>query len=157
MWDVIGSCQRPGSLDQDISNEFPNDIRGFCRDNRSIRRIVFASGGTSSKLFVKHFKDWLGEGQLVAGNDKASQNAFSRAIERARQQNDREKEQNTDNGNRDDKLMITLITALSVSPAAATYTYQEKRDFWDEQVFKPGLKDHQEWKNTTTNSKNLTQ
>jgi hypothetical protein len=37
---------------------------------------------------------------------------------------------------------ITIISALAVSPAAARFTYAEKRDFWDEHVYKPGLADH---------------
>jgi hypothetical protein len=28
---------------------------------------------------------------------------------------------------------------LTVSPAAARHSYSEKRDFWDEHVYRPGL------------------
>ena len=34
---------------------------------------------------------------------------------------------------------ITLVSALSVSPAAARYSYTDKRDAWDEHVYGPGL------------------
>jgi hypoxanthine-DNA glycosylase len=80
VWDVVQSCQRPGSLDQDIHDEVPNDIRGFCQQNESIRRIVLANGGTGSSMFVKHFRDWFQSGELVAADHEQFQKAFGRAI-----------------------------------------------------------------------------
>jgi G:T/U-mismatch repair DNA glycosylase len=135
MWDIIQSCEREGSLDQNIQAEVPNDIRGFCEQHTSIRRIVLANGGTGSTLFVKHFRDWFEKtGELVAADHVQSQKAFNHAIAK---------------GNKATHLIardptcrtITLISAVSVSPAAARYSYQEKRDFWEEYVYRPGLAD----------------
>jgi len=129
LWDVVGSCERPGSLDQDIRDEAPNDIRGLCKQFPSIRRIVFANGGTGSQMFVKHFKSWLASGELQAADHEQSQKAFGRALAK------------TSSDNRNERPRITLISAISVSPAAAKYSYNEKRDFWDEYVYRPGLLD----------------
>ena len=38
---------------------------------------------------------------------------------------------------------IQVISALSVSPTAAKYTYKQKRDFWEEYVYGPGLLDYE--------------
>lgn len=132
MWDVIGSCQRPGSLDQDIRNETPNNIQDFANQHKgTLRRIVLANGGTGSTMFVKHFRPWLKSGELqpLAGHEP-SEKAFGKATK------------NHLENNKGDK--ITLISAVSVSPAAARYSYTEKRDFWEEHVYKPGLADHEE-------------
>lgn len=133
MWDVVHSCERKGSLDQNIQREVPNDIRGFCEQHPSVRRIVLANGGTGSQMFVKHFRSWFATGELVAGEQEQSQKAFGKAIIRG-------KKQQTDNDDEPSRT-ITLISALSVSPAAAKYSYQEKRDFWDEHVYLPGLEE----------------
>jgi G:T/U-mismatch repair DNA glycosylase len=131
VWDVVQSCQRPGSLDQDIQKEVPNDIRGFCQQHESIRRIVLANGGTGSSMFVKHFRDWIQSGELVAADHEQSQKAFGRAVAKASTLGQAIAPSRT----------ITLISALSVSPAAATYSYETKRDFWEEHVYRPGLAD----------------
>jgi G:T/U-mismatch repair DNA glycosylase len=55
LWDAVASCERPGSLDSDIKDEIPNDVVSFCRAHPSIRRIVFSNGGTTARLFAKHF------------------------------------------------------------------------------------------------------
>ena len=129
LWDIVGSCKRPGSLDQDIREEVPNDIQGFCREFPSIRRIAFANGGTGAQLFVKHFKEWMASGELKAADHEQSQKAFGRALAKASKDN------------MDNERCITLISAISVSPAAAKYSYDEKRDFWDQYVYRPGLAD----------------
>jgi G:T/U-mismatch repair DNA glycosylase len=133
VWDVVQSCQRPGSLDQDIKQELPNDIRGFCQQNESIRRIVLANGGTGSSMFVKHFRDWFQSGELVAADHEQSQKAFGRAIAKGHA--------SAQEPVTDPSRTITLISALSVSPAAATYSYETKCDFWEEHVYRPGLAD----------------
>lgn len=148
MWDVIASCERPGSLDQDIRNETPNDIRGFCQQHsNSLRRIVLANGGTGSALFVKHFRDWLESGELevLKGHD-ASEKAFGKVIQRGRDK--RRKNSETSESPDDSKKpkKITIISALPVSPAAARYSYAEKRDFWEEFVYIPGLRDYDNYR-----------
>eukprot|EP00980_Cylindrotheca_fusiformis_P001343 scaffold338_cov116-Cylindrotheca_fusiformis.AAC.8 len=125
LWDIVQSCDRPGSLDQDITDDEPNDIREFCGAHPSIRRIVFANGGTGCKFFKKHFKDWLDTGELIPSSNKASQDAFKKwAVKSASNTN-----------------AIECIVALAVSPAAARFSYEEKRDFWEKFVYAPGLKD----------------
>jgi hypoxanthine-DNA glycosylase len=138
MWDVIQSCKREGSLDQDIKEDLPNDIRSFCKDHPFIRRIVLANGGTGAQFFRKHFKDWFDSGEIIPGENEASQAAFKKWVE-----NDETK---TPKESPYFSKKIVVISALAVSPAAARYSYEEKRDFWEERVYKPGLADHR--KNT---------
>ncbi|CAJ1966506.1 unnamed protein product [Cylindrotheca closterium] len=133
LWDIVKECQRPGSLDSDITQEVPNDIRGFCKLHPNIKRIVFSNGGTACSFFKKHFKEWLDSGELVPSQHKASQDAFKKWTKNMKPKTKRP-------GGRD-KHQIECIVALAVSPAAAKYTYDEKRDFWEEHVYQPGLKD----------------
>ncbi|KAL3935331.1 MAG: hypothetical protein SGBAC_009130 [Bacillariaceae sp.] len=129
LWDIVKECERPGSLDSDITKEVPNDIRGFCQLHPTIKRIVFSNGGTSCSFFKKHFKEWLDSGELVPSPHKSSQDAFKKWT--------RTKPKNTKRR----QPQIELVVAIAVSPAAARYTYEEKRDFWEEHVYKPGLED----------------
>lgn len=140
LWDIVGSCQRPGSLDQDIRNEQPNAIKEFCQEHvDTLRRIVMCNGGTGSKMFVKHFRDWLESGELIPLEDhEASQKAFGPAILRGERK--RSKEQNHGTGTTETK-QIVLISAVSISPSAAKFSYIEKRNFWEENIYKPGVKD----------------
>jgi hypoxanthine-DNA glycosylase len=130
LWDIVQSCRRPGSLDQDISEDLPNDIHGFCQQHPSIRRIVLANGASGCGFFKKHFRSWLDTGEVVPGDHPASQKSFSKW---------------THNITRS-LSSITVISALAVSPAAARHTYEQKRDFWDEYVYTPGLEDHKKSK-----------
>jgi G:T/U-mismatch repair DNA glycosylase len=125
LWDVIASCERKGSLDQAIQDERPNNVRGFCLQHPSIQRIVLANGTTGSKFFVKHNREWLQSGELVAADDEWSQKAFAKACRCQ--------------GHIDPH--ITLVSALSVSPAAARYSYEQKRSFWEEHVYASGQKE----------------
>ena len=68
IWDVIGTCWREGSLDQDIRDPVPNDIVTLVRDHSSIERIL-CNGGTSFDLFRKHVLPGLGAAWRLA--DKA--------------------------------------------------------------------------------------
>ncbi len=58
LWDVVKSCKRKGSLDSDISNEIPNDIRTFLKKYPKIKTI-YLNGGKSYSLFKKYFPDLL--------------------------------------------------------------------------------------------------
>jgi len=142
VWDVVKSCERKGSLDQNIKKEIPNDIPGFVAAHPSICRIVLANGGTGSTMFVKHFKTWIKRGceevtdtskiQFVVADNDQSRKAFGKHV--------------SDGGDdaqqpQDGRRKITLVTAIGVSPAAATASYEEKRDFWDAYVYQPGLQD----------------
>ncbi len=53
LWDVISACRREGSLDQNIRNPEPNDIRGLFSRFPSIR-AVFCNGSKAGELFRRH-------------------------------------------------------------------------------------------------------
>ena len=50
LWDVIGSCERPGSADSRIRDPVPNDIAGFVRAHPAIR-LVALNGSTAGRLY----------------------------------------------------------------------------------------------------------
>lgn len=140
LWDIVQSCQRPGSLDSDISGDQPNAIREFCQENPTVRRIVLANGSSGFKFFQRHFKTWITSADLhVCSKDECEE----------RFQNPMQSDDGSDDLTNEEDLgpsrPIFLISALAVSPAAATYSYAEKRDFWDNFVYQPGLKDYRNW------------
>jgi hypoxanthine-DNA glycosylase len=55
LWDVIGACRRPGSLDSDIESASiePNDIAGLLVRHPGIAAIL-TNGGTASRLYRRH-------------------------------------------------------------------------------------------------------
>lgn len=53
LWDTIGSCIRPGSLDSKIKAEEPNDIISLLQQHPSIKRII-CNGGKSYDVFKKY-------------------------------------------------------------------------------------------------------
>lgn len=155
LWDVVASCSRAGSLDSNIRKEIPNDIKGFCQSHPSIRRIVFANGFTGCAMFYKHNKPWWEEDLAVdvneptlntesinkiilfPGSNVESQRAFSRFLYRRDKYCSIEYPQQ--------HQFIECISALSVSPAAAAYSYEAKRDHWEKYCFQPGLEDFHNW------------
>ncbi|MDT8405824.1 MAG: DNA-deoxyinosine glycosylase [Methylococcales bacterium] len=60
VWDVLASCQRPGSLDANIvaGSLIVNDLPGFLAQHSSIHSILF-NGRTAEKLFHQHVKAML--------------------------------------------------------------------------------------------------
>jgi hypoxanthine-DNA glycosylase len=122
LWDIVASCSRKGSLDSAIKSDKPNDIRAFVKQHPTIKTIVFANGKSGLDFFNRHFKKWWETGEIIF---KSSSDEF-KVIKSAKPN------------------AIKCICALSVSPAAATVTYKEKRDFWDEFIYSPGLKFHEE-------------
>lgn len=54
VWDVLQSCERPGSLDTAIQpgSETVNDFEGFLAAHPAIRRICF-NGAAAEKLFLR--------------------------------------------------------------------------------------------------------
>ena len=58
LWDTIKSCIREGSLDSDIKNETPNDIRKILKKYPNIKTICL-NGNKSYSAFKKYFPDLL--------------------------------------------------------------------------------------------------
>ena len=58
LWDTIKSCKRDGSLDSDIKNETPNDIRKLLKKYPNIKTICL-NGNKSYFAFKKYFPDLL--------------------------------------------------------------------------------------------------
>ena len=56
LWDTIKSCTREGSLDSDIQNEIPNDIRKLLKKYPNIKTICL-NGNKSYSSFIKYFPD----------------------------------------------------------------------------------------------------
>uniref|UniRef100_A0A7S4K3B2 Uracil-DNA glycosylase-like domain-containing protein n=1 Tax=Odontella aurita TaxID=265563 RepID=A0A7S4K3B2_9STRA len=127
LWDIVESCERRGSLDANIKNERPNAIREFCASHPTVRRIVLANGGTGCEMFRRHFDTWWRSGELMPEENQQSVQAFRKYAKVT---------ENFKEG------QIRCVSAISVSPAAAKYSYSEKRAFWEEYVYQPGLRDH---------------
>lgn len=58
LWGTIKSCKREGSLDSDIQNEKPNDIKGLLKKYPNIKTICL-NGNKSYSAFKKYFPDLL--------------------------------------------------------------------------------------------------
>lgn len=56
LWDVIGECEREGSLDSKIKNEKVNDIASLLHRHPDLS-LVICNGRKSYDLYVKHFQD----------------------------------------------------------------------------------------------------
>ncbi|HEY1078280.1 MAG TPA: DNA-deoxyinosine glycosylase [Fontimonas sp.] len=52
LWDVLGHCERPGSLDADIVRDscVPNDFAGFFNTHPQVRAVFF-NGNTAAQAF----------------------------------------------------------------------------------------------------------
>ena len=58
LWDTIKSCKRDGSLDSDIQNETPNDIKKLLKKYPNIKTICL-NENKSYSTFKKYFPDLL--------------------------------------------------------------------------------------------------
>ena len=58
LWDTIKSCKREGSLDSDIQNETPNDIKKLLKKYPNIQTICL-NGNKSYSAFKKYFPDLI--------------------------------------------------------------------------------------------------
>mmetsp|Transcript_24050 Transcript_24050/g.38784 ORF Transcript_24050/g.38784 Transcript_24050/m.38784 type:complete len:229 (-) Transcript_24050:17-703(-) len=147
LWDVLQSCEREGSTDSKIQMKSVagNDIRGFCEENPSIRRICFASGASTATYFRKFNEDWLKCNQLSFAKNEATQKVFKKfANSRKRKRGDAPLARKSKKGGE----QIELVVMQSVSPAftrpwkntpetpkASSMIYTDKRAFWFEHAF----------------------
>jgi len=121
----VSSCERAGStgkassLDSHIRNAEVNDIREFASANPSLRRIVISNGAAAATIFKQNFLDWCDSGELRTNDDPYSQKALGKKLKGT------------------DRSRITVVVAMSPSPAAASKSYTQKRDFWERHVFNP--------------------
>jgi hypoxanthine-DNA glycosylase len=53
IWDVLGACERNGSLDSDIRRHRPNDFRRLRTLAPKLRRVIF--NGATAGRFVREF------------------------------------------------------------------------------------------------------
>ena len=56
LWDVVKSCDRKNSLDSNLKNIVPNDIKDLLKEYPNIKKIYFTSK-TAQKVYEKFFKD----------------------------------------------------------------------------------------------------
>lgn len=56
LWDVIGECEREGSLDSKIRNEKVNDIRTLVHTYPTLEKVL-CNGRKSYDLYQKYFHD----------------------------------------------------------------------------------------------------
>ena len=56
LWDTIKFCKREGSLDSDIQDETPNDIKSLLKKYPNIKTICL-NGNKSYSAFKKYFPD----------------------------------------------------------------------------------------------------
>lgn len=57
LWDVVGSCQRVGSLDSAIQKAVANPIEQLIKKHPTIHTIIF-NGKAAEKMFSKEFPNW---------------------------------------------------------------------------------------------------
>lgn len=50
LWDVVASCERPGSADSRIRNPVPNDLAGFFYGHSTLR-LVALNGTAAARLY----------------------------------------------------------------------------------------------------------
>jgi TDG/mug DNA glycosylase family protein len=57
VWDVLGECYRPGSLDSaiEVESELPNDLAAFLEEHVSIGTVFF-NGQKAETAFRRHVK-----------------------------------------------------------------------------------------------------
>ena len=107
MWDVVAESERAGSLDMHIVNPRFHDVKGLCAEHTTIRRICFATGQGSAKIFRGAWKAWLATpGAFKAAPDAASQAIFAKYVQHSPDDSEPHSEP------------IELLVMESVSPAA---------------------------------------
>ena len=123
LWDVGKECNISNSDDNSVRDSKPNDIQHFVETQHpTVNRIVFASGKTSAKIFIKHNKEWLRSGKFVAGAGEYSREVFPDAVLGSDYDIELQK--------------IELLVPYSVSPAAASISFISKKEQWCQTIFK---------------------
>jgi len=56
LWDMVSSCRRKNSLDSNLKDIKPNDIKALLKEYPSIQKICFTSK-TALRLYEKNFSD----------------------------------------------------------------------------------------------------
>jgi len=56
LWDVLKACKRESSLDSDILEEEPNDLKSFLKNHPKVNHLFF-NGQSSLNYFKKHIKE----------------------------------------------------------------------------------------------------
>ncbi len=66
IWDVLASCERPGSLDSNIvkTTEQANDIAGLVGRHPELQRII-CNGKTAQQLFKRHVQGQLPRASIL--------------------------------------------------------------------------------------------
>ena len=81
LWDIVAESERGGSLDQDIRNPKFHDVRSLVEAHPSIRRICFATGAGSAKIFRGAWRQWLATpGTFRPAPNRASRDVFARYV-----------------------------------------------------------------------------
>jgi hypoxanthine-DNA glycosylase len=70
LWDVLKSCSRKSSLDNDIRLEEPNDLHKFLKCHDTISEIFF-NGKGAAKFFMKYFPNILIPNQVLPSTSPA--------------------------------------------------------------------------------------
>lgn len=55
LWDVLATCERKGSLDENIEKEIPNDIKKLLQEYPKVKRIIF-NGKNPKEKFTQDIK-----------------------------------------------------------------------------------------------------
>ena len=55
LWDVIRFAERQGSLDSNIKNAVPNDLKQLFADYPNIKKVIL-NGNEAEKQYLRHFK-----------------------------------------------------------------------------------------------------
>jgi len=124
LWDIFSSCERPGSLDKDISRARPNPIEEFLRRHPSIGAIG-ANGGAAAQGFAREF---VKESTLAGGGGGASRGGEGRGGAALSRTGDRLVWIPSLSPER--RLLVTRLPSTSPIPTAAFKTAADKLPHW---------------------------
>jgi len=164
LWDLFQSCERKGSLDNDIKHGQPNDIREFCLEHETIGRIILANGSKQCDFFNKHFEQWWLDGELRPGKNELSQKAFGKWSKKTngfQSSSSRGNRSSSSSSSRNSSSMegrrqIEVYCMPGVSPAAASVSYVDKRSEFQKYCYEPGMMDYKRLSNVVTSGNETT-